>query len=188
MRDLGKGILMFAALSVSTGLVYPLVVTGLSRMLFPGQAGGSLVFSGDKVVGSRLVGQSFTSPRYFHGRPSALEKPYDAGTSGGSNSGPTNGKYLGEVDRRVRRTRDENNAPAGSVVPADLVLASGSGLDPDISLEAALFQAARVAKARGMEEADVRDLAARAAKGRYPGRMRVNVLELNMALDGVSQK
>jgi K+-transporting ATPase ATPase C chain len=183
MKEWRNALLIFVVLSVCTGLAYPLAITALSQVLFPREAGGSLVLAGGKVVGSRLIGQDFTSPRYFHGRPSALEKPYDAGNSGGSNFGPTSRKYLEQVESRVRQVRNENGLAPDATVPADLVLASASGLDPEISLDAALLQVARVAKARGLAEVEVKDLVASIAKGRYSGQVRVNVLKLNMALD-----
>jgi potassium-transporting ATPase KdpC subunit len=188
MKELGRALLIFVVLSIGTGLVYPFVVTGLSQMLFSRQSNGSLILTNGETKGSRLIGQSFTSPKYFHGRPSAMEKPYDASNSGGSNSGPTNKKYLERVEGRIREVRKENGMSADAAVPADLVLASGSGLDPDISTDAAFVQIPRVARERGMSEAEVRDLVIETAKGRYWGHERVNVVELNMALDGSGKK
>lgn len=186
MRDLGKGLLIFAVFSIGTGLAYPFAITGLAQWLFSGQAQGSLVTAGGKVVGSRLIGQGFSGPAYFHGRPSANK--YDASNSGGSNYGPTNRKYLEEVAGRVKEVRSENNLPADAPVPADLVLASASGLDPDISLPAALVQVPRIAKARGMSEDVVKGVVAGLTKGQRWGHDRVNVLELNLALDGATKK
>lgn len=188
MKDLGKALLIFVVLAIGTGLVYPLVVTGLSQLLFSHQANGSQITAGGKVVGSRLIGQSNTSPKYFSPRPSGLEKPYDASNSGGSNFGPTNKKYLEQVESRVKQVRRDNGLAADAPVPADLVLASASGLDPDISEDAALVQVPRIAKARGMSEEDVRKVVAGTTVGRYWGAPRVNVLEANMALDGVARK
>jgi potassium-transporting ATPase KdpC subunit len=188
MKELSRALLMFVVLSIGTGLVYPFVVTGLSQMLFSRQSNGSLILANGKAKGSRLIGQSFTSSKYFHGRPSAIEKPYDASNSGGSNLGPTNKKYLEQVEGRIKRVRNENGMSADAAVPADLVLASGSGLDPDISMDAAFIQIPRVARARGMSETQVRDLVIDAAEGGYWGREKVNVLELNMALDSSEKK
>lgn len=188
MRELGRGILIFVVLSVVTGLIYPFVITGLSRLLFSKQANGSMITIGDRVAGSKLIGQSFTSPRYFNGRPSAIEKPYDASNSGGSNFGPTNKKYLEQVEGRVTQVRNENGMSTDVALPADLVLASGSGLDPHITVESALLQVQRVAKARGLSEEDVKGLITKTAEGRYWGPARVNVLELNLALDDLRAK
>ncbi len=181
MRELGKALLIFVVLSIGTGLVYPCAVTALSQLLFARQANGSLIAVGGKVVASRLIGQEFTGPGYFHGRPSA--NGYDASNSGGSNFGPTNRKYLDQVRERVKQVRNENGLGVDTPVPADLVLASASGLDPDIAIEAALLQVPRVARARGMAEDDVRRLVAGMTEGQYWGHQRVNVVELNMALD-----
>jgi potassium-transporting ATPase KdpC subunit len=183
MRELGRALLIFIVLSVGTGIVYPFAITGLSQAVFPEKANGSLIAVGDRVVGSKLIGQSFTGPRYFHGRPSAIEKPYDAGNSGGSNFGPGNRKYLEQVEGRVKLVRGENGVRPDTPVPADLVLASGSGLDPHISIEAAFVQAPRVARQRGLPEEEVRRMIAGMAEGRYSGQARVNVLELNLTLD-----
>jgi potassium-transporting ATPase KdpC subunit len=188
MKELGRALLIFVVLSIGTGLVYPFVVTGLSQLLFSRQSNGSLILANGKTKGSRLIGQSFTSPKYFHGRPSAMERPYDASNSGGSNSGPTNKKYLEQVEARIRQVRNENGMSADAAVPADLVLASGSGLDPDISTDSAFVQIPRIARARGMSETEVRDLVIDAAEGGYWGHERVNVLELNMALDGSEKR
>jgi potassium-transporting ATPase KdpC subunit len=188
MKDLGKALLIFVVLSVGTGLVYPLVVTGLSQWLFPVQANGSQVTLGGRLVGSSLIGQSNTSPKYFNGRPSALEKPYDASNSGGSNFGPTNKKYLEQVESRIKQVRRDNGLAADAPVPADLVLASASGLDPDISVDAALLQVPRIARVRGMTEDKVRELVTGMVEGQYWGCPKVNVLGLNMALDDSDKK
>ncbi|MFG1294486.1 potassium-transporting ATPase subunit KdpC [Xanthobacter variabilis] len=181
-------LLLFTAL---TGLAYPLAVTGLAQTAFPRAANGSVVEAGGRVVGSRLVGQSFTSERYFHGRPSAttapdpqdpaksLESPYNAASSSGSNLGPSSAALAEAVKARVA-------ALGGGPVPADLVTGSASGLDPDITPAAAAFQVMRVARARGLDEAQVRALVRRNTMGRALGLLgepRVNVLALNLALD-----
>lgn len=172
------------------GLVYPLVTTGVAQVLFPDQANGSLLEKDGEVVGSKLIGQQFTSPRYFHPRPSATQsRPYNASYSGGSNLGPTNKKLISRVRERVEVYRKENGLSPGAPVPVDAVTASGSGLDPDISVANAELQAARVAKARGLPLQRVRELIKRYTTGRqfgFLGEPRVNVLELNLALDRLS--
>ena len=177
---------LFVLLSVVAGLVYPLVVTGLAQVIFPFQANGSLIVRGERAVGSRLIGQSFASPGHFWGRPSAtVPMEYNAAASGGSNLGPTNPALVQAVAARVQSLRAAdpgNEAP----VPVDLVTRSASGLDPHISLAAAEYQAARVARERGMTVEQVRALIGRYTEGGavgLDGELRVNVLELNLALD-----
>jgi K+-transporting ATPase ATPase C chain len=175
--------LLFAAL---LGLAYPALLTGMGQLLFAYQANGSLIRHNGKVIGSELIGQSFAAPSYFHGRPSAAGKGYDATNSGGSNFGPTS-KALVE---RVKGDLAALKSP-GVSVPPDLVTASGSGLDPHLSPESALFQVARVAQARDLPEATVRALVARHTEQPllgFLGEPRVNVLELNLALDSVGRE
>jgi len=165
------------------GLIYPLVVTGLSQLLFPAQANGSLIVKNGQVVGSRLIGQAFTADKYFHSRPSAAGSGYDPLSSGGSNLGPTNQALVTRVAQDVAKWQQEN---PGTPIPADLVTASGSGLDPDISPASAEFQVARVAKTRGITADQVRKVVAKHTQGRQWGifgEARVNVLELNLDLD-----
>jgi K+-transporting ATPase ATPase C chain len=175
---------MTLATTVLLGIVYPIVVTGLAQILFPRQANGELIRANGKIVGSRLIGQPFTSRGYFYSRPSAAGAAgYDPTASGGSNLGPTNKSLLDRVSAQVNTLQPENpNAP----IPADLVTTSGSGLDPDISPAAAEFQVPRVAHERGISEDEVRALVKKHTEGRqlgFLGEPRVNVLELNLDLN-----
>lgn len=181
---------LFVLLTVVTGLIYPLLVTGIAKVAFPEAAGGSLVVRDGKTVGSRLIGQNFTDPRYFWGRPSATSPmPYNAAASGGSNLGPLNPALSDAVKARIARLKaadPENTRP----IPADLVTASASGLDPQISPSAAVYQIERVAKARKIDPGIVNALVAQYTDARQWGifgEPRVNVLELNLALDTTSR-
>src|SRR5215813_6346985 len=195
LREIRPAILVLLALTLITGLAYPLVMTGIAGVLFPRQAQGSLIEKEGKVVGSALIGQEFKDDKYFHGRPSAttapdpndstktVPAPYNAANSGGSNLGPTSKALADRVKDDVAKLKAENPT---SPVPVDLVTTSASGLDPDISPEAALFQVPRVAKARNMPEDKVRELVTQNTRTRFAallGEPRVNVLELNLALD-----
>lgn len=191
MRTLIRpAVLSLLVLTLITGLVYPAIVTGLAAVIFPDEAGGSLIVAGDSVRGSILIGQTFTSPRYFWTRPSATTPvSYNAASSSGSNLGPSNPAQWKAVEDRVAalRAADPGNTRP---VPVDLVTASGSGLDPDISPAAAEYQVARVARARGIPADRVRQLVRRFTRGRtfgILGEPRVTVLPLNLALDGVVQ-
>jgi K+-transporting ATPase ATPase C chain len=184
-------LVLFVLLSVITGIVYPLVVTGLARVAFPQQAGGSLIVRSGKPVGSRLIGQSFSDPRYFWSRPSATSpQPYNGASSGGSNLGPLNPALTDAIKMRIQalQVADPDNKAA---VPVDLVTTSASGLDPHISVAAARYQAARVTRARGLSGAAVQGLLASYTEGRLWGVLgepRVNVLELNLALDELAAR
>ncbi len=188
-RLLRNSLMMLLVMTVITGIAYPLLVTGLSQLIFPSQANGSLIAKNGQPIGSTLIGQSFTEPKYFWGRPSATSPQANNGTSsGGSNLGPTNPALTDAVKQRIadlQAADPGNHAP----VPVDLVTSSGSGLDPEISPAAARYQLARVARVRGLDEAQVRLLVEQATSGRQLGLLgepRVNVLQLNLALDGLS--
>jgi K+-transporting ATPase ATPase C chain len=188
-KQLLISIWMTLATTILLGVVYPLVVTGIAQVLFPEKANGSLILAGKKTIGSHLIGQPFTSSGYFHSRPSAAGPAgYDGTASGGSNLAPTNKTLLDRVDAEVRKLHAENpNMP----IPVDLVTASGSGLDPHISLAAAEFQIPRVARERSMSESEVRVFVKNHSEGRqfgFLGEPRVNVLELNLDLDAARQR
>jgi K+-transporting ATPase ATPase C chain len=181
---------MLAMLTLLTGVAYPLVVTAVAQIAFPTQANGSLIVREDRPAGSSLIGQPFSGPRYFRGRPSATSPvPYNAASSGGSNLGPLNPALKEAVQARIAELR--RNDPGPRAVPVDLVTASGSGLDPHISPASAEAQASRVAKARGMSEDEVRALIVRHTEGRQFGVLgepRVNVLPLNLSLDEATER
>lgn len=200
LKEIRPAILVLLALTFITGLAYPLAMTGLAGAIFPTQAQGSLIERNGQVIGSALIGQEFKSDTYFHGRPSAtsapdpadstktVPAPYNAANSSGSNLGPTSQALSDRVKGDVDKLKEENSS---APVPADLVTTSASGLDPDISPEAALFQVPRVAKARKLPEDRVRKLVDEQTAGRFAGLLgepRVNVLALNLALDRVAAK
>jgi len=200
LREIRPAIVLLVALTLITGLAYPLAMTGVAGAIFPKQAAGSLIERDGKVVGSALIGQEFKDDKYFHGRLSAttapdpadstktVSAPYNAANSGGSNLGPTSKALADRVKEDVDKLKAENPS---SAVPIDLVTTSASGLDPDISPDGALFQVPRVAKARNMPEERVRELVTQNTKGRLVGILgepRVNVLALNLALDAAASK
>lgn len=196
VRQLRPAILLTLLLALIVGVIYPLVVTGIGQAAFPSQANGSIVYVNGKPIGSKLIGQYWTQPQYFHGRPSATNNlqgtpsPYQADNSGASNLAPTNSTLIKTVQQRIADLKKENpDLPAGTPVPVDLVTASGSGLDPDISVAAAYYQIPRVAKARNLTQSAVRSIVDAHIQGRFLGLFgepRINVLELNMALDAAS--
>ena len=197
LREIRPAVVMIVGLTILTGLAYPLAMTGIAQVLFPRQANGSLIEKDGKVIGSELIGKNFEKPGYFHGRPSAttatdpknpsktIPAPYNAASSGGSNAGPTSKALVERIQGDVKALEAENpNVP----IPVDLVTTSASGLDPDISPAAALFQVPRVARERGLSEEQVRSLVTSHIEGRFLGVIgepRVNVLELNIALDAL---
>jgi len=195
LREIRPAIIVLVALTLVTGLAYPLAITGIAQIVFPRQAQGSMIERDGHVVGSALIGQTFADDKYFHGRPSAttapdpkdstktVAAPYNAANSGGSNLGPSNKALIDRVQGDLAKLKQENPA---APVPLDLVTTSASGLDPDISPEAAQFQVPRIAKARNLPENRIRELVADQTEGRFLGLLgepRVNVLLLNLALD-----
>jgi potassium-transporting ATPase KdpC subunit len=192
-------IVLTLALTILTGLIYPGIITGIAQLVFPSQANGSLVYQNGQPIASAIIGQYWTQPQYFHGRPSATvdattgnPSPYNAANSAGSNLGPTNSVLIQTVQQRIAQLKKENpDVPAGTTIPADLVTASASGVDPDISVAAAYYQIPRIAKARSMTQAQVQHIIDSHVQGRFLGLFGdpyLNVLDLNLALDQAQGK
>ncbi|KLU64403.1 potassium-transporting ATPase C chain [Desulfosporosinus acididurans] len=191
LKQFAKSFAMLLVMIVLTGIAYPLVITGLAQIIFPHQANGSLVYKGGQVVGSQLIGQNFNDPKYFQSRPSAAGKNgYDATASGGSNLGPTNKEFLNSVAERANNIRQQNGLSPNQAVPSDLVTASASGLDPDITPAGAMIQIPRIAKLRNLSAETVKNLVQRNTASPQLGifgEPRVNVLQLNLDLDNLTK-
>lgn len=188
-QDLNSSIRIFLVLSMITGLVYPLLVTEIAQNLMPEKAEGSLLTVDERIVGSELVGQEFIRPSYFHGRPSAVG--YAANGSGASNLGPTSDRLMEQTAQRIQKIKRDNSLSEDATVPADSVLASGSGLDPHISLEAAMMQVPRIARARGINESEVQEIVKSSIEPPQLGILgqeRINVLKLNLALEEIAKE
>ena len=182
---------VFIIFSILTGIMYPLGITAIAQITMPYQANGSLIKQNDKIVGSKLIGQNFTDLKYFQSRPSAAGKGYDASNSGADNLGPSSKKLMDQVADKVKQVRIENNIPANKPVPADMVLTSASGLDPHISIENAMLQAARVSKLNNISQTKVKDLITKNTDPDFMGlwgQPGVNVLKLNLDLNNFSRK
>jgi potassium-transporting ATPase KdpC subunit len=184
IKELKTALIIFGILAIVLGLIYPLVITGISQVVFPYQANGEMLKVNGNIVGSELIGQNFEGSQYFQGRPSAID--YNASTSGGSNYGPTNQKLIDRVNNSINQIKTNDNLPANTTLPSDMVLASGSGLDRYISIESAMLQVSRIAKTRNMSESSIKDLIQETQETPFPGigQPIVNVLKLNIKLDG----
>jgi K+-transporting ATPase KdpC subunit len=191
MRQVKQAILVFVVFSLLCGLVYPFLITAVSQFLFHWRSNGSIITSGNQILGSELIGQKFYSSKYFHGRPSATDPAYNASASGGSNSGPSNVKFRDEVMKRIEEVRNENGLPSNVSIPADLALASSSGLDPHISIESTMLQVKRIARERGLPESEVEKVVNQHIEPRLMGiwgQPRVNVFKLNLAMDKLKRE
>lgn len=184
MKQIKTSFLIFIIFSIITGLIYSLFITVFAQIVCPYKANGSLLIVKGKIAGSELIGQNFSKPEYFHGRPSAVN--YDGGGSGGSNFGPTNKKLIDRVEAGIKQIEGENKISSSEKIPADLILASASGLDPHISPASAMIQVKRVAEARGLSEGAVNNLIKKNTENQFLGQQVVNVLKLNIALDEIS--
>jgi K+-transporting ATPase ATPase C chain len=188
MKELKSAILIFVVFTIFLGIIYPLVITGISQVAFPEQANGNLIKNENgTVMGSQLIGQNFSSPAYFHGRPSVID--YNSSTSSGSNLGPTNQKLINNVTQRIKQIKTENSLPDNTTIPADLILASGSGLEGYIYVDSAMIQVPRIASARGINESQVREIITSNQENTFLGfgKEIVNVLKLNIALDNLKK-
>jgi K+-transporting ATPase ATPase C chain len=185
IKELKRAIIIFGTLAILLGIIYPLVITGISQAAFPYQANGEMININGNIVGSELIGQNFEGAQYFQGRPSAID--YNASTSGGSNFGPTNQKLIDRVNETISEIKTNDSLQANATIPSDMVLASGSGLDRYISVESAMIQVPRIAKARNINESIIIDLIQKTEETTFPGigQPVVNVLKLNIALDGI---
>jgi K+-transporting ATPase ATPase C chain len=187
MKEIKNAILILLVFTILLGIIYPLLITGISQVAFPYQANGNLIKENGKILGSELIGQDFSSPSYFHSRPSVIN--YNSSTSSGSNLGPTNQKLADEVKKRIEHVQTENSLPSSTKIPADLVLASGSGLDGYISVDSAMIQVPRIAKARRISESEIVNLIETYQENTFFGfgEEVVNVLKLNIALDSIKK-
>ena len=184
MKTLKNAVMVFAVFTILLGVVYPMAVTAVAQLAFPHQANGDLITENGKVLGSELIGQNFTSPQYFHGRPSVID--YNSSTSSGSNLGPTNQKLIDEVSQRIQEIKQDDGLNSSATIPSDIVLSSASGLEPYISMDSAMIQVPRIARARGISEADVIKIINENEE--HPigsGTVIVNVLKLNLVLDSM---
>lgn len=182
MKTLKNAVMVFAVFTLLLGVVYPLTVTAVAQIVFPHQANGNLIIENGTIVGSELIGQNFTGPQYFHGRPSVID--YNSSTSSGSNLGPTNQKLIDEVNQRINEIKEEDGLNSSAILPSDIVFASASGLEPYISLDSAMIQVPRIARARGISEAEViRIINENEEHPIGSSTMVVNVLKLNLALN-----
>ncbi|MCE7698261.1 MAG: potassium-transporting ATPase subunit KdpC [Methanobacterium paludis] len=186
MKTLKNAVMVFAVFTILLGVAYPIAVTAVAQLAFPHQANGNLITENGKVVGSELIGQNFTSPQYFHGRPSVID--YNSSISSGSNLGPTNQKLIDEVSQKIQEIKQEDDLSSNATIPSDIVLSSASGLEPYISLDSAMIQVPRIARARGINEAEVIKIINENEE--HPigsGTVIVNVLKLNLALDSLKK-
>jgi potassium-transporting ATPase KdpC subunit len=187
MKELKNAILIFVVFTILLGIIYPLIITGISQLAFPEQANGYLINENGTIIGSQLIGQDFLSPAYFHGRPSVID--YNSSTSSGSNLGPTNKKLIDNVTERMQQIKAEDTLTSNTTIPADLVLASGSGLEGYIYTDSAIIQVSRIAKARGISEYEVLKIIKNNEENTFFGfgKEIVNVLKLNIALDNLKK-
>jgi len=185
LKEIKNAILIFAVFSIILGIIYPVVITGISQVAFPHQANGNLITENGNVIGSELIGQNFSSPEYFHGRPSAVD--YDPIISGGSNLGPTNQELMDRIDKRIQKIKLEESLPSNFTVPSDMVLSSGSGLEGYIYVDSARLQVPRIAKARELSETEVEKVIDNNIESPWlgTGSPMVNVLKLNLDLDNL---